>query len=513
MANTVVQSVDDSPLLRLPDDILLYILSLLSLRQLLSLRPCCTILEQLSHARILWVNLLHVHRISHIPLPKELRQPDAHVYLSSQVLENALIRCERITRVWLAPRKCKPIQIIGETRTTSLIGIDIYARRWLLVIYMSQLHLIDLDAPGLETLLTIRASNPWQTYRGSYDEESHVLHVALTDTIQPQRASLYTIRLLDTPSLAALPIIIEGRTPRVIHAIDPQRHMCAFSHTGEVDVVHCANNAVVSDVSIDVSQHDWEELWNGVLSMKFIPPYLFVFRTRSADIYPLPGNSSLRMLSYPFIDISVRSVTVSDAVYSRSVTNDATVISLSTLAYDIMHGMSRFVFTINIPDETPELASWNVDTSTVYYMAETRTVDTPQTLSRSPPYHLFSCQRPLSHSSWPPLRTSPFAPGAVASSQAAGAASASPAAGARGFISAHVLGRQDERAVWVRRWRGSTVREICAWEKRTGQHAIVYQHTSYDLREDITHCALMEEDGLIVFGNRAGQVFMLEPDI
>lgn len=69
----------------------------------------------------------------------------------------------------------------------------------------------------------------------------------------------------------------------------------------------------------------------------------------------------------------------------------------------------------------------------------------------------------------------------------------SPHAASRGFVSAHCLGSQGKRAVWVERRRGSTVREVLVWgkdaedsEEVTGHMdgSIIYAVGSYDLRGD-----------------------------
>ncbi|KAF8211099.1 hypothetical protein K438DRAFT_104891 [Mycena galopus ATCC 62051] len=84
------------------------------------------------------------------------------------------------------------------------------------------------------------------------------------------------------------------------------------------------------------------------------------------------------------------------------------------------------------------------------------------------------------------------------------------------FVSAHALGPQAIRAMWIdrdnltmtRHVRLSTFNENDTWHEMDAA-STVFTLSSYDLREDLTHCALAELSGHIVLGNRSGHVFLL----
>jgi len=231
-------------------------------------------------------------------------------------------------------------------------------------------------------------------------------------------------------------------------------------------------------------------------------PYVVLFKSRSIELHPLvaengqarpaPDSNDLRVLKYQFGSVTFRILSPSDSVLTQE------SLSFSLLGYDFFQGIFHFNVAVRF---RPGGASLEVDCVGVYAMADN--IDMVA---------LF----PLSSSiSTPgPAHMGIFGP----SSNRVGAN-----AGSRGFVSAMALGPQGKRAVWLERKRGYLVREVLVWNRVPGSgqdgedgiiipRRVVYRLESYDLREDLTHCAIGEVGGRIILGNRAGDIFVLGLD-
>jgi hypothetical protein len=301
--------------------------------------------------------------------------------------------------------------------------------------------------------------------------------------------------------------------------------------------------------------------WNGTIDVRLVTPYILVFKTRSVELYPLTpmfagthtesdtnyvtASPHLPRLVHRFSSTTFRDISCSDLLPSTDGNSKGTKsIRLCFLADDVLQGVFQYMVHIRYPITSypTSLASLDVDCIGVYAMANNINLAAVRPLRANnkltSPLLATTAESPApSPISTPsPTPQRPSLPGLFGHSTAHGV----PNPSSRGFVSAVALGPQGKRAVWVERKRGSTMREVFVWGMDQGfddkdlftqniemDGKVVYTVGSYDLRgdsghfisasslltpfvlEDLTHCAIGEVSGLIILGNRAGDVFRL----
>lgn len=237
--------------------------------------------------------------------------------------------------------------------------------------------------------------------------------------------------------------------------------------------------------------------WNGIIAIRFVGPYILVFKTRSIEIYPLPSSLHPRDTEHPRLPVLKQSFPSTFRVASFSeiengCTDAATVggaysnlFCLSVLAYDVLQGLFHYKICINIPHWTPAGASYvvpslDVDLVGVFAMANNipALLTLPSSAWQSPSVDDLPTPTPT------PTPTHTFG---------GNAGRLGPNPSTRGFISTYSLGSQGRRAIWVERKRGSVVREIMVWslghkekyrQEETAKEmsgSVVYTMASYDL--------------------------------
>ncbi|TFK52037.1 hypothetical protein OE88DRAFT_1498672 [Heliocybe sulcata] len=264
---------------------------------------------------------------------------------------------------------------------------------------------------------------------------------------------------------------LQSSSAQITRAINPSLHLVAFSRSCYIDVVDWHTQECVS---ISTQSDDLDELWNGIVGVRFCGRHVLCIKTRSVELYalpPLPLSSSASTAPRPatsrtFPNTTFRGVSISHPHPSPSPSWTA-----SFLAYDVLRGL--FHYRVALPDPSaPRLA---VSLAGVHAMTS---------LVRSP-------------------------------SVSALAAEIAGRNTGRGFVSACCLGPEGKRGMWIERTRGSTKRSVMVFSATAdeGEAEIdgraVYEIGSYDLRDDLTHCAFSEVTGRIVLGTRSGHIQVL----
>ncbi|KAG6888744.1 hypothetical protein C0995_006214 [Termitomyces sp. Mi166 len=309
----------------------------------------------------------------------------------------------------------------------------------------------------------------------------------------------------------------------------PAMQLMVLSDPSTVDIVVANTHATASmDVSgtlvekkMSISSNSLEELMDGVVDARIMETYVVVFKTRSIEVHSLVAditsstdafhcttNYGVRD-DFPLVSVSFQSVSISDHIVDQG------TISFSFCGYDFLRGIFRFEVRVVLNQDSGRGPLLDLNCVGIYPMSDR--IDKESLL-------LFSA-RNIPSSLHAGLPYNSVTTNSIPSSVSArlrsntGHTFVGLGANSRGFVSAMSLGPQGKRAVWVERRRTSTIREVVVWQKREVETEVViprqavYWIESYDLREDLTHCAIGEVSGTIVLGNRAGHIFILGLDL
>jgi len=287
-----------------------------------------------------------------------------------------------------------------------------------------------------------------------------------------------------------------------------------------------------------------EDFWTGVIAARFISPrHILCFKTHNVELLALPNTFSpntglssscttsgtnvshglvpIRAFSHFFPGLTFRGVSVSDPEVSPGNIHAETRARVSFLAYDILRGLFHFRVSVLLPplaDSSGAVPDIPPPHMAVRLLAVHRLAQLYSTAGDG------VANVPRSRSGFTP--------------------------GSRGFVSACFMGRTGKRGVWIERRRGSMRRSVIAFstaldaldeddfvdnealaasggepsrldgepeqqdwtlhgEARTIDGRVIYEVNSYDLRDDITHCAFAEAMGTVVLGNRKGDLNLL----
>ncbi|KAJ6485553.1 hypothetical protein C8R45DRAFT_996991 [Mycena sanguinolenta] len=450
--------------LSLPSDILLLIVSTyLGIRDVFVFRRVCRELAHFTRDKIVWLTRLECLRVrGDTPLPIV----DSAITPSS-TLESIVVSATRVSDSWLLPRQINPI--LSPQHTRKIKGLKVFLETWLLIVYQDGAYLYDIreNAPRHGHCATLRIGTgvSWASHVAALGPgKDHIVFAissargtASGDT--EYETHLYSLNFgADTFELFRT---FKHSMPRKILAIDTFRRLLVFSSytRGALGIVDWDDEE--NDTTIVLDDADTEEIVNDVVALRRIDAHFLVIRTRTIELYlcadayqPQPNVPPLKhRLPLPLRD---GAVSVSDVVHTQ---DDDFRITL--LAYT---GRSLACYTIAI--ELPE-ANAAGSAMNVTLIGEAH-----------PP--------PATHPPW--------------------------------FVSAHALGPQGIRAMWID--RDQTMNRhvrLCTFNRNSTRHEMdssafsstVFSLSSYDLRQDLTHCALAEFSGRIVLGNRAGAVFLL----
>ncbi|KAJ7036560.1 hypothetical protein C8F04DRAFT_473065 [Mycena alexandri] len=467
-------------LLDLPGDVLLLVIStFLDVLHVLILRRTCRDVEHLTRDKSIWfTHLEYLRNRGDIPLPPVASDPTTSVDLSSSALESIVVRAVRASESWPLPRNIQPI--LNPTNGQSINGLNIFLDIWLLIVCDGLVYLWDIrprrPRKGYCDTLDLRGPGlRWSSYAASLALGSEQIFLAISSgmTIGSLKTTvLYSVNI-GTSDFTGTAFNLVGTfgspNPRTVVALDPDRCLIVLSSsTRTLDIVGWGTKkAVNSRISLD--DDDTEDSYNGVVALRFLGSHFLAIRTHTIELHlcdvealqPSSDDQPLKhRLPHP---IREGAVSISD-ILSTAISELGTRMKLNALAYD-GHTLACYAITVDIPRTTINLPP-AMDVTLVGEMRPARV-------------------QPLT-----PMRSS-------------------------WFVSAHALGRQGIRAMWIERDNLTMTRHVklCTFNRNATWHEMdtavnAFLLPSYDLR-DLTHCALGEVSGHIALANRCGQVFLL----
>ncbi|KAI0030063.1 hypothetical protein K488DRAFT_88110 [Vararia minispora EC-137] len=159
-----------------------------------------------------------------------------------------------------------------------------------------------------------------------------------------------------------------GPDNQIARTLDAERRLVVFSRVSFIEIVHWPTNV---GISIDTRTEDIEELWNGIVALRFIGPYLLCIRTRSIELYDIPfpfpkdlqyfvpstlgsvmpnasrpqspphSTSLPPVASHVFASLSFRAVSIASPLQPVKEV-DTTTTTLSFLANDVLRGLFHY---------------------------------------------------------------------------------------------------------------------------------------------------------------------------
>ncbi|KAH9933402.1 uncharacterized protein B0H18DRAFT_644146 [Fomitopsis serialis] len=454
----------------------------------------------------------------------------------------------------------------SEQSGNTALFMEVLADRWLLAIYNEGLlYIWDLFVNGNTPISTYRRAGlaPETNCRFSTQLSTDALLSSACASLSEDNTMLFiaTVSQQDiTVSSMQLPphsdsnvtgsVELTVHTIRVwklpnpalsVRAIHPASNFAFFSYSDTLVLLQWDYGKVWQLQTIDPVND--EDFWTGVIAAKFISPrHILCFKTHDVELLALPNTFSpntglssgstsgtnvshglvpIRAFSHFFPGLTFRGVSVSDPEVSLSGIRAETRVRVSFLAYDILRGLFHFRVSVLLPP----------------------LADTSGDMPDIPPPHM--AVRLLAVHRLAQLYTTS---GDGVANVPRSRSGFTP--GSRGFVSACFMGRTGKRGVWIERRRGSMRRSVIAFstaldaldeddfldnevhaapagegsrldseleqqdwtlqgEARTIDGRVIYEVNSYDLRDDITHCAFAEAMGTVVLGNRKGDLNLL----
>ncbi|PPR04314.1 hypothetical protein CVT24_013387 [Panaeolus cyanescens] len=453
----------------------------------------------------------------------------------------------------------------------------------------------DASSARRTTLRTQLDREPWNSFATAYDEHSARILLVVARQAHVNVIEIYAVSLhsLDQSYQAEsfIPDLFQQvgyktlSGQRSVRHVDPRKRVIILSSSNKIEVFQWHDRADGNRAGYNMeltpvqkSDHmepqilpeDLEELWNGILGVRLLGDHVLVFRTRSLEVYhydftqgnptnvdkqsdSAPGGTMHIQLKHTF-SLTFRDVTFSDVATSRStITSRMQSYELKLLAYDVIQGLFQYIVKLSVPIPNIVLSEHNPNPASVpleptlevkllgVYPLSFGGAFKPSKRGKKRAL-IASFSSALSSGTTTPT---PMMTHSHSLFQAPSAAFGSRGANgnARGFISAHCMGPQGKRAVWVERKRSSTVREVQVWameppapfnesdvdeasDKQSSsdgsdllndddlpmefENQVVYAANSYDLRDDIVLCTFSELHGTIVLGHRSGEVSVLD---
>ncbi|KAJ6580857.1 hypothetical protein B0H19DRAFT_1060565 [Mycena capillaripes] len=472
-----------STFLDLPSEVLLLTIStFLEIREVLLLRRTCRGISVLTYDKTVWLTFLERLRSrGDVPLPPSAG--DSAIDLSSSTLESIVVSALRAADSWELPRKLKPV--LKPSHGQSILGLNIFLDTWLLIVYVDGLvYLWDIreSAPRQGYCDTLDLREPgmrWSSYIASLVPNSEQIMFSISSGTSKRGSEgqyqtvLYSINIGTSYSTDNIFNLVESfsySTPRTILAIDIANcFLVLSSSTWTLDILRWdMKKENTSTICLD--DNDTEESYNGVVALRLLGSHCLAIRTHTIELHlwdnGLRSQKIQHRLHFPFRDgaVSVSEIIAPGPTSTSELLSER--IHINILAYD-GHSLACYAVAIDLPGVMSVGAPPAMEVTRIGEVCPAPTQLTP-----------------LTRSHW--------------------------------FVSAHTLGPQSIRAMWIERHNLTMTRHVrlCTLNRNTTWHEMnaatnAFLLSSYDLREDLTHCALAELSGHIALGNRSGHVFLL----
>lgn len=186
--------------------------------------------------------------------------------------------------------------------------------------------------------------------------------------------------------------------------------------------------------------------WNGTIEVRVFHRYLFAFKARSIEVHAMDsllGTTQCEFTAIPvakrfFQNTTFRDIRISTPVTPVTTAGDQIETKFQIFAYDVLQGL--FNYAIHFQTQPDQLPLFTVVLLNIYPLSNHVVPQFARLLpdldshtpSPTPTNETRSAFRQVNLSS-------------------------------RGFLSAHAIGPQAKRAVWVERVRGDTTREVQVW--------------------------------------------------
>ncbi|CAK5267521.1 unnamed protein product [Mycena citricolor] len=443
----------------LPNELLLHICSqFLPPPDILTLRQTCRKFANVSRDRSLWLHFLRgLRRRGDVPLPEAADRSAAF----SGDLERIVIAASRTADTWQLPRA--PIHFFTPYRGETILGLEIFEDLWILILYTNGLvYLHRTNSPESPPVaeISLPADTRWRSYCARM--LNNTVFFAISDWSDSCETRLYAIDTRSPGLERGFELIHKFFTAeRTVCALDPTKELLFMNTADEVlDIIQWGKNP--SSVTQFSVENEADEFYNGVLALRCVANGFLLVRMHTIELrrtksssFEQDGDAITHRLPH---SLREKNISMSEI----QLDGKTSTARIHLLVHD-SHDLNYYTITVSAADDGA--LSLNV--------AHARTTQPAQT--QVPHY-----QRP--------------------------------------FISTHALGSQGIRAVWIEResLRMSRCVRLCAIANTRAREdmqmesaATVFESSSYDLRDDWTHCAIGEMSGVAVLGNRAGQVFVL----
>ncbi|THU91944.1 hypothetical protein K435DRAFT_862942 [Dendrothele bispora CBS 962.96] len=258
------------------------------------------------------------------------------------------------------------------------------------------------------------------SYTATLDVEKERILIALTKVqLRPSSwfTSLYEVVVpSQSPNSPSTPVFRllcthESSASYSLRRIDPFQGMVVFSHLCSVEVMWLpflhgddsnegTDNEKPEILRIPTQCDELEEMYTTIVSLRIIDPYIFVFKSRSIELHPIPPKDglsrqetsslvtssisiSLPVLRHDFPNYNFREVHISDAqchtspssvnnlaktdpdVNIHTTTADTRTYKLSVFASDVIKGLFYFCATVTVPavssSSPSQPSSWSYD--------------------------------------------------------------------------------------------------------------------------------------------------------
>ncbi|KAI0077755.1 hypothetical protein K474DRAFT_1050288 [Panus rudis PR-1116 ss-1] len=542
----------------LPAEIWLLIASYADVDDVLRLKTTCRTLYHLAQEKTLWISYfqrLHNARMipdflvypfasSGAPLSVELSKWPLR---SIQHVVTSIVRIDRswlnaryrshalISRINSDPRQLANASLLEDSSPTTILSIEVFLDRWLLAVYRESLvelwdllpstsrdkqegPLLNRSSADARCRVRARSHELFNATSCAAALESNGEAILLAITSEPARTTALRLPLQwDTsePSTQKAEVLCSLVSPSPIHllrAIHPDSKVLVYSQTQTVSFMNFDNG---NRSDLDLSDVE-DEFWTGVVSARFLSErQLLIFTTRSVELYAMENTvfDAKQIHWHTSLNATFRGVSHAEPILSYSSSGNP-IVSVTFLAYETLRGLFNHEVLIQYPPILDAATNRSIAMEDVVKTAPLG-MDVVQV-----GVHQMAQSIPIPPEGQPSTVRRPRS---------------GFTAGSRGFVSACSIGSHGLRGVWIERQRSSVKRTVYGFNilqvRDTSRAAIreepherglcrednvqhiegkcLYEVNSFDLRDDLTHCAFSECTGRIILGTRNGEIHLI----